>query len=192
MDWAKLQQALYEHGTTAIRRIRAARPHNNFYSFAFYTSGEFAYAFFTSASHEGLEEAVAAYLQQPRYAECDPTTLRRSLKWSPCDSPLYVLCAETCGELQEIMNEVCKEYSSIEDESEAQGFAKQVEAAFLEALRRIDSGDHAGSPEQRLGLVLNLLMGDQSDEDRLRFAALVNPPTVVASFAADLALAYEE
>ncbi|MEQ1749873.1 MAG: hypothetical protein ABL974_10650, partial [Prosthecobacter sp.] len=68
---------------------------------------------------------------------------------------------------------------------------KQVVTAFLSALRQFDSEGLVGTPAQRSGLVLNLLMGDQSDEDRLQFAALVNPPDVVSSFASDLAVAHE-
>jgi hypothetical protein len=99
MNAERFIQALYEHGVAALKRIQDARPHDRFYSFAFYTSGEFAYAFLTAASYEGLEEAVASYLKRPRYATADPAELRRSLKWSPCDSPLHDLCQDIPGEL---------------------------------------------------------------------------------------------
>jgi hypothetical protein len=191
MNFARLQQELYKHGASAIQRLRGTRPNDTFYSFAFYTSGEFGYAFLTASSYEGLDESVAACLQQPMYAYHDPAKLRRYLKWFPCDSPLHEFCEEACGELDEIMHEVCETYLEIEDDSEAEIFVEQVVTAFLSALRQLDSEGLVGTPGQRSSLVLNLLMGDQSDEDRLQFAALVNPPDVVSSFASDLAAAHE-
>lgn len=190
MNFAKLQHALYEHGKVAILHARALRPNDTFYSFAFYTSEEFAYAFMTAASHEGLDEVVTAYLQKPQYANQSLVKLRQSLKWSPCDSPLHGLYELISEELDHIMSEVSEAYLAIDDDRKSGRFADEIEASFLNALQQLDSEGLMGTSEQRNGLVLNMLMGDQSDEDRLRLASFVNPPAVVVAFAADLSLGY--
>ena len=192
-------QALYEHGVAALKRIREARPHDRFYSFAFYTSGDFGYAFLTAASYEGLEEAVASNLnfKASWYSPKDPMELHQSLKWSPCDSPLHDLCQDIPGELESEIAAVSEELfaifsSDVDDPSEADAFASRVELMFIDALRRLDNDGHFGSPDERGGIVLNLLKGDQSNERRLRFASLLNPPETVSRFATELGLHYEQ
>jgi hypothetical protein len=192
MNFDRLQQALYEHGLAAIPRIRSHRPSDFFYSFAFYTGGEFSYAFLTASSEEGLEEVVAEYRQQPHYAQQDPAQLRTSLKWSPCDSPLHAFCEEGAGELDGIMNELSEAFPDVDDEEAFCDFVGRVEEAFLGALKQLDKEGRFAAPTERAQLVLNLLMGDQSDEERTRLAAELNPPEVVARFTKELsAIIYE-
>jgi Domain of unknown function (DUF4303) len=188
----RLEQALYDHGIEALKRIREARPNDHFYSFAFYTSGEYSYAFLTASSYEGLEESVASYARMPHYATSDPEKIRRSLKWSPCDSPLHEFCDNTGDELDSLIGAACEEYMEIDDDTEAERFVDRLESTFVSALRRLDAEGYFGSPEERTGLVLNLLKGDQSDEERLRFASLLNPPKLVAAYAVELAVAHED
>ena len=64
---------------------------------------------------------------------------------------------------------------------------------FLSALsgkkmgaKKIDAEGLFGSGEERKQVVVNLLMGDQSDEDRLEFAERVNPPESVEMLRQDL------
>lgn len=187
MNFDRLQQALYEHGLAAIPRIRSYRPCDSFYSFAFYTSGDFAYAFLTASSYEGLDEAVADYRRKPHYAQQDPDQLRTSLKWSPCDSPLHEFCGGASDDLDENMTEVSEAFPDLDDEEAFDEFVRHVERAFIGALRQLDSEGRFGSATERAGIVLSLLMGDQSDEDRIRLASFLNPPAVVATFTKELA-----
>lgn len=187
MNFDRLQQALYDHGLAAVPRIRAVRPNDSFYSFAFYTSGEYGYAFLTASSHEGLDEVVADYLSNPSYSHQNPVHLRTTLKWSPCDSPLHELCAEASQELDEVMTEVSEAFPDIDDKKTFDEFVRRVDGAFIGALRQLDSEGRFGSGQERAGIVLNLLMGDQSDEERIHFASQLNPPGIVAAFAEELA-----
>jgi hypothetical protein len=191
MDPAKLQQALYKHGVKAIERIRAARPNDTFYSFAFFTSGEFGYAFMTSASYEGLEEVVASYMQKPNYKNDDPVKRRQSLKWSPADSPLHQLCAEFDKDLDKVMGKVCNQFLEVdEDDEDGQAFISEVESAFLGALKQLDEEGRFGSPNERSAIVLNLLKGDQRTQERLEFAGRVNSPEIAARYAREMAEPY--
>jgi hypothetical protein len=190
-DFDRIEQALYDHGIAALKRIRAARPNDRIYSIAFYTSGEFGYAFLTAASYEGLEDAVASYLGKPFYANADPWKLRRRLKWSPCDSPLHGLCEDVPGQLDPLIVDLSEEYRAIDDDAESKAFVGRVESTFISALRRLDMEGQLGTPEERAGIVLNLLKGDQSDEERVRNASLLNSPEIASAYTDELAMALE-
>ncbi len=180
-----LQQALYEHGLLAIARIRSLRPTDSFYSFAFYTSGSFGYAFLTASSYEGLDEAVETHSQNPNWHKHNIIELRKSLKWSPCDSPLHAIYDEHC-DLDVVMNQVQDAFCDCNDD-EVFEFVNGVKGAFLGAMRQLDAEGKFASNLERQNIVLNILQGDQSDEDRIRFASHLNPPDVVNRFITELA-----
>ena len=52
----------------------------------------------------------------------------------------------------------------------------------IRVLKRLDAEGVFGAGERREGIVLNVLMGDQSDEERLKYAKLLNPASVYARF----------
>jgi hypothetical protein len=85
------------------------------------------------------------------------------------------------------MSEVAMVLRKIDDDVAFCEFLNDIENAFIGAIQRLDIEQQFGSPKERAGIVLNLLMGDQSDEDRLRIAALVNPPAIVDRFRDELA-----
>jgi len=62
-------------------------------------------------------------------------------------------------------------------------FCSRVEDCFFKALRRLDAEGVFGTGPAREAVTLNLLMGDQSDEERFENAAEVNPPHIVARLA---------
>jgi len=50
-------------------------------------------------------------------------------------------------------------------------------------LKQLDDEGIFGEGEQRKSIVLNILMGDQSDEERMKYAKLLNPSSVYNHFA---------
>lgn len=90
------------------------------------------------------------------------------------------------------MNELSEAFPDVDDEEAFCDFVGRVEEAFLGALKQLDKEGRFAAPTERAQLVLNLLMGDQSDEERTRLAAELNPPEVVARFTKELsAIIYE-
>ena len=190
MDFTLLKQALYKHGIAAIQSIREARPKDTFYSFAFYTSGGFDYAFITASSYEGLDEAVKACLNEQPDSKESPDKLRCSLKWSPCNSPIHESYSLANDALDELMKEVSEIYQNIEEDA-LDDFFQGVLDTFIAALRQLDSEGRFGSPIEREGIVVNLLMGDQSDEERVHFAFELNPPDIVSRFSQEITSGYD-
>jgi hypothetical protein len=186
MDFQLFEDQLYIHGLAAMRKIRRLRPNDTFYSFAFFTSGDFVYMAMTASSYEGLSEAVSRYKEMEHFQQYDIEEIRRLLKWSPADSPLHTECGGIIEPLQSIMNQVRDELYEVpfdeDDWTEFELYVAQLEEAIANALRRIDAEGLFGSGDERKRVVVNLLMGER----RIEFARRVNPPESVKMLIEDL------
>lgn len=187
-DLKQLEDGLYRYGLAGFRRVRAAHPNDHFYSFAFYTSGSYSYVVLTASTHEGLDTVARKYKATTHYKAMSTEELAINLKWSPCDSPLH--CDDELTPLRDRMRAVAAELTrrfDLDDGSRSYDeFKSRVDACFAEALKRIDAEGVFGRDEERKDVVVNLLMGDQSDEARLAFARRVNPPESVKMLERDL------
>lgn len=192
-DLEKLEDELYRHGLAGFRRIREAHPMDRFYCFAFYTNGEFNSIALTASTYEGLEQVTQQYKSNPRYQTVPIEDLALQLKWSPCDSPLHESPADALAPVDHLVRAVAAELQrrfELEDEGEknvaASEFEAKIKTSIANALKRIDAEGGFGRGEERSEIVLNLLMGDQSDEERIEFAERVNPPETVKMLKKDL------
>lgn len=189
-DFKKLEDELYQLGLAGFRRIREAHPEDNFYCFAFYTNGEFSYIALTASTFEGLDAIAQVYKKKPQYEAMSIEDLRLDLKWSPCDSPLHGAAENVLTALDPLMQEVAAELDrrfDLKDNGKSfDEFVVQVRACIANGLKRIEADGTFGRGEDRKKVVVNLLMGDQSDEDRIGFAERVNPPESVKMLKHDL------
>lgn len=154
------------------------------YSFALYTSNEYSYVIATVSTTVGLRTVAKRYMAQYNF-EAPWSTLdaaEKRLKWSPCDSPHHDVFSEEFHEAGSLLDELWKatdmnSYEEFEKTTEA------VHAAFIHSLDKVrEVGALDGS------VVLNLLMGDQSDEERLENATALNSPDTLAGFRKDLGI----
>lgn len=189
-DLNQLEDDLYRHGLAGFRRILSAYPEDEFYCFAFYTNGEFNTVALTASTYKGLGEVAAEYKRKPRYEEMSLADLELDLKWSPCDSPLHDADDNYLTDLEPSMERVSEELDRRvdlnDDWKSFEEFEGQVRDRFAGALKRIDAEGVFGLGDDRAKVVVNLLMGDQSDEDRIAFAERVNPPESVQMLKQDL------
>src|ERR1043166_3954745 len=189
-DLKKLEDELYRHGLAGFRRIREAHPKAKFYCFGFYTNGEFTYVALTASTYEGLDKVAQNYKKNPPYKAMSIEDLRLELKWSPDDSPLHGAAQDVLTALDPLMDEVTTELrrrSDLKDNWKPfDEFVGQVRNCFAKALKRVDADGVFGRGEERKKVVVNFLMGDQSDEDRIGFAESVNPAESVKMLKRDL------
>lgn len=161
------------------------------YSFALYTSGEYNYVFASVATQAGLEQVATRYLTDERFRRAwgDHAGAMQHLKWSPCDSPhhaalqdgfhaayalldaLWDECEDDLGD-EDDDEEVDDEYSQLCD------FIHQTFAEALLAVRHAKIFTDA--------VTLNILMGDQGDDDRISNAETLNEPALVEQLRTDL------
>jgi len=189
-DLKKLEDELHRLGLAGFRRIREEHPKDHFYCFAFYSNGEFTYAALTASTYEGLDRVTHDYMKKPPYNAMTIEDLRLDLKWSPDDSPLHGAPEDILTALDPLMEAVTAELrrrSNLKDDWKSfDEFVTQVSTCFANALRRIDTDGAFGRGEERKQVVVNFLMGDQSDENRIGFAERVNPVESVKMLKQDL------
>ena len=187
MDFEKLENVLYKKGLDAFATLFISRPMDNFYSFGFYTTGEYNYAATTASSYEGLEQVIKNYGYEKKPKESI------EIKWSPVDSPIHSdsECCGIIGEVNDLLQDALKESDEIYERDGLEGlgeFNAKVENAFVNALKRMDAKGVFGKGEQRKQVVVNLLKGDQSLEERIYFAKMLNPPEAVEILTRDMDL----
>lgn len=191
MSFQELQQKIVAAGKKAFPAIRAQHPDEQFYFFGLYTSGSYSYVTPTCSTYQGLKEVVEAYQTEAYFAAMPKDELVKSLKWSPCDSPLHTegedYFEELDAELLFIDEELDRLYSGKPDEKEVDAFVHQIENCLIQAMKELDAAGVFGTPEERAQVTLGIMMGDQSTEDRIRFVKALNPPDLAEQFVLDQA-----
>src|SRR5215218_5496378 len=74
-----------------------------------------------------------------------------------------------------------------DDSPESEEFVKMVFDVAVEVLKELDASGTFGMGDERRALTLGIWKGDQSDEERIAFVALLNDEDVASRFAAELA-----
>src|SRR5215468_10264015 len=87
IERAILRSTLLEEVRAAWSALRQAHPGERFYAFGIYTTDVVDYLMITASTEEGLSKVTAEY--SGKYGG-DIDLRRRSLRWSPCDSPLHL------------------------------------------------------------------------------------------------------
>jgi hypothetical protein len=177
-----LRDLLTKATTKTVEAIAKKYGSSGIYGFALYTSGDYRYVIDSFSTRDGLTKVATKYLSEESYQEEWGTleVASRELKWSPCDSPHH-------GEYDRNFNRTNEEleaiWADVDDDSEDAYIetCRQIHEVFTDVLKGVrQSGVFPGS------VVLNVLMGDQSDEERLLNAEQLNPKEVLQAFASEL------
>ena len=185
-DFGRFHELLYSASKSAFKNIQHLRQDEHFYIFALYTCGDLAYVIPTSSTEEGLIVAAQKYSTIKRYQDFSIEQLRERLRWSPCDSPLHTFGEEYFAEVNNFVAKVPLILDAIPIEEswlEFNSFVEQFIGVCISVLKQLDQEGVFGEGEQRNSIVLNILMGDQSDEERIKYAKLLNPSSVYNRFA---------
>jgi hypothetical protein len=180
VDPQLFRSALKEELRAAWRTLRAAHRGERFYSFGFYTAALAEYLMVTASTEEGLSRVTDKYVEE--YGG-DPLLRRASLRWSPCDSPLHAEGQELLPKSTALRDAGPDPY---DDSPEADETVTLVYEAAVEVLAEMDRDGEFGADLARSQLVLGVWSGDQSNEERIEFARVLNPPDVVTRFSREL------
>ncbi len=167
----------------AVKNAVTQLPGQKIYSIAIYTCGEYLYAADSIMTQEGLEAVAANYLKKPYYQARwkSLATACTALKWSPADSPYHGKFDKYFDRTQDILDAIWEENHKSDDPFTDENIQK-IHQAMLDALLQFKASDAA--PDGNI--VYNLLMGDQSNEERFLNAEKLNSRDVLAAFKADL------
>ncbi len=188
-----MEKILYEEAKDTFSQIRDDLSDQHIYSMALYTTDGLGYLSPTCSTFEGLEQVAIRYQTNERYKNQSLDQLKTLLKWSYADSPYHLLHEDMMDESFKIMLEFDEALSAAyddEDEGSEEKGDQLLRIAFstcVKVLRNLDEEGIFGRGEYRERIVLNIAMGDQSNESRIQFARLLNPPATAERFAAELA-----
>jgi hypothetical protein len=181
IDREALETTMRDELRAAWATLRGQHPGERFYSFGLYTTDLAEYLSVTASTEEGLTEVTQRYVTA---SGGDPDAQRTALRWNPCDSPLHIegeaLLPET-GRLRRAGPDPCG------DTPEADDANAMIFDVAIQALRQLDADGVFGQGHERAQLVLGIWKGDQSDEERIEFASLLNPRAVAERFAREIA-----
>jgi len=186
LDFQTFTRVLIDNLESAYSALRTRFPGHTLYTFGPYTNGAFEYLVPTASSDRGLAEAVATYKQGKSYAATPVETLALQLKWSPCDSPLHEDVSfedEVTAFMEHASDELRSAYEE-EDHAACREIDECVHVAMCTAVKTLDVRGVFGAGDERP--LLNVWKADQSEEERISFAEILNPSEVAAQFRAEL------
>jgi hypothetical protein len=181
IDREALETMMRAEFRAAWATLSSRHPGERFYSFGLYTTDLAEYLLVTASTEDGLSEVTQRYVTEKGG---DPGAQRMALRWSPCDSPLH-------GEGEALLPETARIRRAgpdpCADTPEADDANALIFDVAIQALRQLDADGVFGQGLERAQLVLGIWKGDQSDEERIEFASLLNPRPVAERFAREIA-----
>jgi hypothetical protein len=183
-DTTAFRNALTDACRIAFTKLRACHKNEAFYCIGLFTSGEFAYLLPTAMTEQGLNQVARKYQSKPRYASMSLQSLCRSLRWSPCDSPLHLEGEGYFGTVSQFMDEISSILSGIDTGrgwEEFEAVTENVLSAICDVLKGLDREGVFGFGQEREKIFVSVLMGDQ-DDSILTIGRRLNPDATVRQF----------
>jgi len=195
---ANLLSAAYD-GFVSLQRHH---PQESFYVYAFYASPTYAHLFASANSEAALTRSARAYIKQDRgrgwYAglnEMDVRVLLRNLAadWEyhcfSADMPAFQAASHAFGAGARWYERVVhRERILAEDEAWdiMRAYLARIRGICAAVLSTLDQQGVFGDANSRKASVLTLMVGEAPLEERLHWAAQLNPPDVVTRYAVEL------
>lgn len=183
-DADRLKLVLLPTCRRVFSEVRQRHQGESFYCMGLFTCGLFSYLAPTAMTEEGLEIVARRYKAEPYYAEESLESLRHSLRWSPCDSPLHLEGEEHFQEVNDVMEEITWTLRQIDFErgwDEFDEFVGRLHTLLVDVLSTVDGEGVFGVGSEREKLFVSMLMGDQ-DDSILRIGRRLNPPRTIEQF----------
>ena len=195
MDYTPLEAALYQDSKTAFSLLIDQYADQGIYSLALYHSGSFGYILPTLATEQGLKQVVASYQQSDYYRDYSEEELQTILRWSPCDSPFHDEDELPMDASEPVLQQLSEEVDDLcmtdpDWNAKIQRYWQDYMQVCLKVLHQLDQdGVFAALPRE--SFTLNLLCGDQSEDERIKWAFQLNPEAVAEAYARDVKAAWD-
>jgi hypothetical protein len=179
---SQLQVALERAAERICSTIAKEYASDGIYGFALYTSGEYRYVIDSFSTTDGLRSVAQSYLNKKRYQDewGSRDIAMRELKWSPCDSPYHGKFERDFKPANSLLDDYWRHVECESDDTVLES-CHQVHEVLVAVLKRVrDSGIFDES------VILNVLMGDQSNEERLLNAEPLNSKAAMSRFRKEL------
>jgi hypothetical protein len=202
-DYSDFQKKLLAVSQQGFQLLKDRHKNETFYCFAFYSHGSLSFLYPAASSEEGLTRVAQHYINHhPKpYGQVSLADMRTSLRHSIADSPLnepdlmLPIFEEVCDLAWKRSSELNDIWSNLADqigEDPAFELIQPHEDQFMETcfsvLRQLDGEGMFGTGLEREHVVLNFLMGDQSEFETSALA--VNPKHIVERYLAEIQAGY--
>jgi hypothetical protein len=177
IDREALETTMLAELRSAWSTLKGRHRGERFYAFGLYTTDLADYLMVTASTEEGLSEVTQRYATRNGG---DPASQRAALRWSPADSPLHAEGDGLLAGSDRLRRAGPDPYDATPAADEATALVFDV---AIQALKQLDGERLFGQGLEREQLVLGIWKGDQSDEERIEFASLLNPRPVAERFA---------
>lgn len=194
-DKQALHKELMAATLRAAHRVAKECADEGLYCFALYHSGEYRDAFTSVSTRTGLAQVAERYLTREPFARAwvDLPTTMQQLKWSPCDSPRHLVHHDEFKAANELLDALWEDVDANEDlddedfddedmDDDYNRLCRFVHGAFIDALQEVRAAGIFNGQ-----VTLNVLTGDQGNDERLETAALLNDAPAVQRLRDDLA-----
>lgn len=195
---AHLLSAAYDGFVT----LRRHHPHEQFYVYALYASPMYAHLFASANGEAALVRTARAYLKQDQgrgwYADLAEADVCALLRYIAADWEYHCFSAgmPAFDSLSTAFGTGARWYERIvhrerrlaEDDAwdVLQAYLARMRGICAAVLRTLDEQGVFGAEATRKACVLTLMVGDATLEERLYWAAQLNPPDVVTRYAVEL------
>jgi len=214
LDADLLRSTLRDELRAAWATLCDRHAQDGLYGFGVYTTPSASYLMVTAFSEKGLDEVVARYVSDfgegGRAARArktmlaqggkpdDPALLRRTLRWSPCDSPLHAVGEGLLPKSDQILKDIDFEgrWAEASEDMDDDEFEEACETpdpelqevfqVIVQVLQALDGDGLFGTGAQRERLVVSVWQGDQSNESRYDFAKQLNPDEATRRFGREM------
>lgn len=184
-DLQTLEELIYSAAKTSFSKTIELHKDEKFYCFALYTYDGLGYVCPTSFTQKGLEKVVRKYQTDDSFSDQNENQLLSQLRWSACDSPLHLEFKETFDEANEILSNLEQQLDELYCQDKTEEYEEnhsKIKEVFFRVLSKLDKEIFFERAGERDKIVLNILMGDQSDEEILSNAEKLNPKIVYENF----------
>ncbi|MCC6614927.1 MAG: DUF4303 domain-containing protein [Anaerolineae bacterium] len=195
---ANLLTAAYDGFVTLQRH----HPQEEFYVYGFYASPTYSHLFASANSEAALTRTARAYIKQDRgrgwYAGLNETDVRVLLRNIATDWEYHCFSADmgSFDAVSAAFGAGARWYERVLhrerrlDEDEAwdimRAYLARMRGICAAVLSTLDQQGVFGDGATRKASVLTLMVGEATLEERLHWAAQLNPPDVVARYAVEL------
>ena len=185
----KFKLALLRESKVAFRDIVEKFEIEGIYSLCFYNSGDsWGYLFPSFSTKTGLSKVASEYKENEYYQEKSLEYLESDLRWSPCDSPNHELYVSAFPEAEQCLEKIVKQMDQYWDNGQEDKYSdiyEKLVSVCISCLQQLEK-DNVFSKLERGAFVLNILNGDQSDQERLERAEKLNPPNVFLRYSNEI------
>ncbi|MBI5035015.1 MAG: DUF4303 domain-containing protein [Chloroflexi bacterium] len=188
LDFQLFHNLLYEASRTAFLDIQRTHENETFYFFALNIEPLFGYIFPFSNTEETLTSMAENFLVPGYHPNLSLAEAREIVRWGTIDAPLHhegMTFFEKVNKFLEPVTEILMEFPH-DPWDEFEAFHSRLVGVCIDVLKQLDAEGIFGAGDRRNAILVNIFVGDVTDEQWLKYARELNLDVVYERVATHL------